>query len=407
MSVKVRLFIMMFLQYTIWGAWYPAYSDYMQNVLGFDGTQVGVIYGLLSLATIISPFLGGQLADRYFAAQKVIGVLQLLGGALLFYVSTIKSYNSLMWIFFIYCLIYAPTLALTNSMAFHHLKDSEKEFGFVRVGGTIGWIVIGLVLSGWRYLAPVQGDMMLLAAVMSIALGLYAFTLPNTPPSKDKANPLAFVAALKMLKNTNFAVFIIINFIVSTELMFYYVLTGPFLVSEKIGVPSQALSGVMVIAQAAEILVMALLLPYFLPKYGIRKTLTIGILAWPLRYAVFAIGAPKWLVIASLALHGFCYVFFFTASQIYVDTVAPKDIRASAQSLIFQVTIGLGMYIGSFFSGWIQNLFSVMDEQGAIVSTNWTGVFLVPFVLTVLCAAIFVATFKEKLQFSELTDTKK
>ena len=399
MAVKIRLFVMMFLQYTIWGAWYPAYSAYMQNTLGFDGTQVGIIYGLLSLATIISPFFGGQLADRYFASQKVIGVLHLIGGVLLFYVAKIETYHSLVWIFFIYCLIYAPTLALTNSITFHHLKDSEKEFGFVRVGGTIGWIAVGLALSGWRYLANVSGDMMLLAAVMSIVLGVYAFTLPNTPPSKDKANPLAFLAAIKMLKNPNFAVFILINFVVSTELMFYYVLTGPFLVSEKIGVANEALSGVMVIAQAAEILVMAFLLPYYLPKFGIRKTLTFGILAWPLRYLVFAVGAPKWLVIASLALHGFCYVFFFTASQIYVDTVAPKDIRASAQSLIFLVTIGIGMYAGSFFAGWIQNVFSQMNSDGAIVSTNWTGVFLVPFVLTILCALAFVLTFKEKLEF--------
>lgn len=398
MGLKLRLFFMMFLQYTIWGAWYPAYSAYLQTI-GFNGMQVGIIYGLLSLATIISPFFGGQLADRYLNAEKVVAALNLIGGALLFYVAKIEEYRSLVWIFFIYCLIYAPTLALTNTIAFRNLKDSEKEFGFVRVGGTIGWIAIGLTLSGLRYLISVKGDVMILAGIMSLIAGLYAFTLPSTPPSKDKTNPLAFLAAIKMLKNTNFAVFIIINFVVSTELMFYYVLTGPFLVSPKIGIASAALSGVMVIAQAAEILVMALLLPYFLPKYGIRKTLTIGILAWPLRYLVFAIGAPKWLVIASLALHGFCYVFFFTASQIYVDTVAPKDIRASAQSLIFLVTIGLGMYLGSFFAGWIQNLFSTFGENGAIINTNWTGVFLVPFVLTILCAAAFVLTFKEKLQF--------
>ncbi|MDZ7371000.1 MAG: MFS transporter [candidate division KSB1 bacterium] len=399
MGLKLRLFFMMFLQYTIWGAWYPAYSAYLQTTLGFNGTQVGIIYGLLSLATIISPFFGGQLADRYLNAEKVVAALNLIGGALLFYVAKIGEYRSLVWIFFIYCLIYAPTLALTNTIAFRNLKDSEKEFGFIRVGGTIGWIAIGLTLSGLRYLISVKGDVMILAGIMSLIAGLYAFTLPSTPPSKDKTNPLAFLAAIKMLKNSNFAVFIIINFVVSTELMFYYVLTGPFLVSTKIGVTNEALSGVMVIAQAAEILVMALLLPYFLPKYGIRKTLTLGILAWPLRYLIFAIGAPKWLVIASLALHGFCYVFFFTASQIYVDTVAPKDIRASAQSLIFLVTIGLGMYLGSFFAGWIQNLFSTFDGQGAIVDTNWTGVFLVPFALTILCAAAFVLTFKEKLQF--------
>lgn len=407
MGKKLRLFIMMFLQYAIWGAWYPVLSAYLQDVLGFDGLQVGVIYSLLSLATIISPFIGGQIADRYFATEKVIAVLQLVGGVLLIFIAKIKDYNTLLWIFLIYCLIYAPTLSLTNAIAFHHLKDSEKEFGWIRVGGTIGWIVIGLILSGWRIIADsvgaiaYSGDTFLLAGIVSLIMGLFSFSLPHTPPKKDAANPLAFLEAIKMLKNPNFAVFIIIAFIVSTELMFYYVLTSPFLLSPKIGVPMQGLSGVMVIAQVAEIFVMALLLPYFLPKFGIRKTMIIGVLAWPIRYIIFAVGSPSWLVIASLALHGFCYVFFFTASFIYVDTIAPKDIRASAQSLITLVIIGLGMYLGSIFSGWIQNLFSEIGAEGQIVSTNWTGVFLVPCALTIVCAIIFLLTFKEKISFRE------
>ncbi len=408
MGKKIRLFLMMFLQYAIWGAWYPVFSAYLQGSLGFSGTQVGVIYGLLSLATIISPFIGGQLADRYFPTQYVIAVLHLVGGILLIFVSKITVYQPMVWLFFVYCLTYAPTLGLTNSLAFQHLSDSEKEFGWIRVGGSIGWIIIGLVLSGWRFLAvrfqtlAYSGDTLLLAGIVSLLFGLYAFTLPHTPPSKEKQNPLAFLEAIKMLKNKNFAIFIIINFVVSTELMFYYVLTGPFLVSDKIGISLEAVSGVMVIAQIAEILVMALLLPYFLPKFGIRKTLTIGVLAWPIRYIIFAIGSPTWLVIASLALHGFCYVFFFTASQIYVDTVAPRDIRASAQSLIMLVTIGLGMYLGSFFAGWIQNVFSVLGPSGNIISTNWVGVFIVPFVLTILAAVAFLLTFKENLDFKNL-----
>lgn len=409
MGKKLRLFIMMFLQYAIWGAWYPVFSAYLQNNLGFDGTQVGIMYGLLSLATIITPFIGGQLADRYFPTQYVIAAFHIIGGVLLLVISKIEVYQPMVWLFFIYCLLYAPTIGLTNSLTFIHLSDSEREFGWIRVGGSIGWIVIGLVLSGWRVLAndiqalSLNGDMLLLAGAVSLLMGLYALTLPHTPPNKEKQNPFAFLEAIKMMKNKSFAIFIIINFIVSTELMFYYVLTGPFLVSDKIGVSSDLLAGVMVIAQIAEILVMALLLPYFLPKYGIRKTLVVGILAWPIRYIIFAIGAPAWLVIASLALHGFCYVFFFTASQIYVDTVAPKDIRASAQSLIILVTIGLGMYLGSFFAGWIQNVFSVRGAAGNIVSTNWVGVFMVPFALTILAAIAFLLSFKENLQF----ETKK
>jgi len=411
MGVRFRLGLMMFLQYAIWGSWSPALSQYLQSNLGFNGTQVGVIYSLLPLATIISPFIGGQIADRYFSTQKVIAFLQLAGGVFLIILSRISDYTTMMWMMFIYSLLYAPTLALTNSIAFHHLSDSEKEFGWVRVGGTLGWIAAGLGLSGWRIIANssggmgFHGDTLFLAGLLSVIMGFYSFSLPHTPPKKEATNPLAFMEAIKMLRNTNFAIFIVIAFVVSTELMFYYVLTAPFLTSPKIGISSNSVAGVMVLAQVAEIFVMAFLLPYFLPKYGMRKTMTLGILAWPIRYIIFAIGAPKWLVIASLTLHGFCYVFFFTASQIYVDMVAPKDIRASAQSLIALVTLGVGMYIGSVFAGWIQNFFSEFGPDGSIISTNWTGVFMVPVALTVICALAFVVFFKEQLSFEDGSQT--
>ncbi len=396
MGVKIRLGAMMFLQYAIWGAWAPVLSAYLLNDLGFTGTQVGIIYSLLPLATIISPFIGGQIADRYFASQKVVALLQLVGGALLIYISTISDYSTMLWLMFIYCLLYAPTLALTNSIALINLKNSEKEFGQIRVWGTIGWIVAGLALSGWRVVAKGEasmgfaGDTLLLAGIFSLVMGLVSLALPDTPPEKTAANPLAFLEAVKMLKNKNTLIFFIIAFIVSTELMFYYVLTAPFLTSAKIGIDSSTVAGVMVIGQIAEIIVMAFLLPYFLPRYGIRKTMILGILAWPLRYLIFAIGTPTWLVIASLALHGFCYVFFFTVAFIYVDRIAAKDIRHSAQSLINLVVLGVGSYIGSNFAGFIQSIFTSGSE------TDWTGVFLVPFFLTVLSAAVFLIFFREE-----------
>lgn len=396
MSAKFRLGIMMFLQYAIWGAWAPVLSEYLINNLGFSGTQVGFIYSLLPLATIISPFIGGQFADRYFPTQKIIAFFQLTGGVLLVYVSTISEYSTMMWLMFLYCILYAPTLALTNSIAFINLENSEKEFGVIRVWGTIGWIVAGLGLSAWRMSArsieslAFGGDTLLLAGILSIIMGVQAFTLPHTPPKKEGASPWAFMETLKMMKDKNFAVFMIIAFVVSTELMFYYILTAPFLTSEKIGIDSSMVAGVMVIAQVAEIFVMAILLPYFLPRYGIRNTLVIGVLAWPIRYIIFAIGSPVWLVIASLALHGFCYVFFFTAAFIYVDMVAPKDIRASAQSFIAIVTLGIGNYLGSLFAGLVQTYFTT--EAG----TNWTGVFIVPCVLTILSACAFMLFFKEE-----------
>jgi len=396
MNVKFRLGAMMFLQYAIWGAWAPVLSDYLKNTLGFSGAQFSFIYMLLPLATIIAPFIGGQVADRYFASQKVVGFVQLAGGVLLVYISAITQFSTMAWLMSIYCLLYAPTLALTNSIAFINLKSSEKEFGAIRVWGTIGWIVAGYVLTGWRLLAkPVgaiafKGDTLLLAGIFSLVMGIQSFTLPHTPPRKEGVKPWAFLEAIKMMKEKNFLVFIIIAFIVATELMFYYILTAPFLTSEKIGISSTYLPWVMTIAQVAEIFVLAFLLPYLITRIGIRKILVIGILAWPARYIIFAIGRPSWLVIASLALHGFCFVFFFAAAFIYVDVVSPKDIRHSAQSLITLVTYGIGNAIGSPFAGWIHDHFTKNEV------TNWTSVFLVPCVLTVLCAFVFLLLFRPR-----------
>lgn len=387
---------MMFLQYAIWGSWAPVLSEYLITKLGFSGTQVGIIYALLPLATIISPFIGGQAADRYFPTQKVIAFLQLMGGFLLIVMSFVTQHSLLLWLMLIYSILYAPTLALTNSIAFINLKDSEKEFGMVRVWGTIGWIVAGLMLAGWRMFGEsleilvLRGDTLMLAGVFSLIMGIQAFSLPHTPARKKSKKPWAFLEAIKMLKNKNLAVFVGITFIVATELQFYYILTAPFLTSHAIGVDRTMVSGVMVIAQAAEIFVMALLLPYFLPKFGIKKTMIIGVLAWPARYIIFVIAQPVWLVIASLSLHGFCYVFFFTAAFIYIDKVSPPDIRASAQSMIAIVTLGLGNFLGSLFVGWIQTVFT------GPLGTDWRKVFIIPAVLTILCAVAFMLLFKER-----------
>lgn len=397
MSAKLRLGIMMFLQYAIWGAWAPVLSAYLgDRGLGFSGFQVGVIYALLPLATILAPFVGGQVADRYFSSEKVIAFLAFSGGVLLLIVSRITDFSVMAVLMLVYCLIYAPTLALTNSIAMINLEDSEKEFGPIRVGGTLGWIAAGWLLTGWRWLAGgevmpgVQGDMLFLAGLFSIVMGLQSLTLPHTPPQKEGVKPWAFLESLKMLKVKDFAIFVGITFVVATELEFYYILTAPFLESDKIGVVPANTPLVMTIAQVAEVFVMAFLLSVFLKKYGMRKTLAIGVIAWPLRYVIFAIGTPAWLVIASLALHGFCYVFFFVAAFIYVDNVAPADIRASAQSLIAIVALGFGRFLGSLFAGSIKDVFTTE------IGTNWTNVFLVPCALTILCALAFLLFFREE-----------
>ncbi len=390
---KLQLGAMMFLQYAIWGAWAPVLSAYLQGDLGFSGTQAGFIYSLLPLATIIAPFIGGQLADRYFAAERVIAALQLAGGGLLIWAAGLTDYSSLAVAMLVYCLLYAPTLALTNSIAMANLGSSEDEFGRVRVWGTIGWIAAGLALAFWRNIAgdgiAMQGDMLVLAGVASIVMAFQALLLPHTPPNKEAKSAWAFLEALSMLKDRNFAIFMAISFVVATELQFYYVLTGPFLVSDTIGISAANLSAVMTIAQIAEILVMAVVLSWFLKKYGMRATLALGVIAWPIRYVIFAIGAPWWLVVASLTLHGFCYVFFFVAAFIYVDTIAPTDIRASAQSLIAIATLGVGSFVGSNFAGYIQNRFT---HDGV---TDWPTVFLVPCAITILCAVAYLLFFKD------------
>jgi nucleoside transporter len=386
----------MFLQYAIWGAWAPVLSSYLLGDLGFSGSQVGWIYALLPLATIISPLIAGQVADRYLASEKVIAFLQLGGGVLLLFAARITEFDTLAVVMLFYCLLYAPTLALTNSVAMINMEDSEKEFGVIRVWGTLGWIAAGLMLTGWRWfgetdaLSAMQGDMLFLAGVLSLVMGLQAFLLPHTPPQKEGVSPWAFLESLKMLKVKDFAVFVGITFVVATELEFYYILTAPFLESEAIGISSRNIPAVMTIAQFAEIFVMAFFLSWSLKRYGMRRTLAIGVVAWPIRYIIFAVGAPAWLVIASLALHGFCYVFFFVAAFIYVDKVAPPDIRASAQSLIAIIALGFGRFLGSLFAGWIRDVFTT--DAG----TNWRYVFLVPCALTIFCAVAFLLFFREE-----------
>jgi nucleoside transporter len=393
-----RLGIMMFLQYAIWGAWSTVLSMHLEK-LGLTGVQTGAIFSLLYLSCIITPFIGGQFADRWVPVQYVIAVLHLISGAAMWFAAGAKDMSSLWPLMLVAGLAYAPTLALTNSLAFKHMTNAERQFGSVRVFGTIGWIVAGLLLTAWRSgrLAeigigswPNQGDCLILAAVFSGVLAVFALALPHTPPAKEAANPWAFLGALKMLRSPSFLVFMVIAFVVTTELQFYYILTAPFL--ESIGIKTASVSGWMTLAQWAEILVMAVALPIVLPRWGVGKTLAVGVIAWPIRYVIFAIGHPTWLVLASLTLHGLCYVFFFTVSMVYVDSVASDEIRHSAQSLITLVTLGLGNYAGTFFTGWVKDHFT--QHAGATAVANWHMIFFVPIVLTVLCALAFFAFFR-------------
>ncbi len=391
LSARFRFSAMMFLQYAIWGAWSVVAAAYFQQ-LGFSDIMTGWLFAALWLANIVAPFIGGQIADRYFPTQIFLGTVHLAGAVFLYLMAQERDFAAMMVYMALYCLLYAPTLALTNSICFHHLEDPEADFGKLRVWGTMGWIAVGWGLSGWRnsISEPVLGDLFYLAAGCSALLGIVCFFLPHTPPRKEAENPLAFLEALKLLRNRNFAIFLAIAFVVTTELQFYYIPTALFL--QDIGIPSANVPALMTIGQIAEIIAMWFLLPVFIQKIGLRWTMALGVIAWPLRYVIFAIGEPLPLVVASLAFHGIGYTFFFVASQIYVNNLAGDDIRASAQSLLTLTTLGVGSYLGTMFYTFIKGL---LTTDGV---TDWTTLYLVPGVLTAVCAAAFLMLFKPPRQ---------
>lgn len=399
-SVYVRLAAMMFLQYAIWGAWAPVLWTYLVGNpatgegLGFSDLQAGWVFAALWLACIFAPFTGGQIADRWMPSQYFLALIHALGAVTLFYLSAAREFSVFMTLMAVYALLYAPTLAVTNSVAFRNIGDREKEFGIVRVFGTIGWIVVGWLITLARSSHVNFGgraDVLVFAAIASVAMALLCLSLPHTPPSRERANPFAFAEAFRMLKDKQFLLFIIIAFVVTTELQFYYLPTSEFL-EKKILIAHENVPAVMTIAQIAEVVCMAIFLPILLKTIGIRWSLAIGVIAWPLRYVVFAFGTPelKYLVLASLALHGLGYTFFFVVSQIYVDKVAPGDIRASAQSLLTLATLGIGNFLGTQFTQWIIGM-----NRAADGTVNWLYVFLVPCALTVLCAIAFLTLFRD------------
>jgi nucleoside transporter len=370
--------------------------------LGFNGHLQGIIFSLMPLATIFATPYVGQLADRKINSEVLLGILSLLGAVFLFGLAQVTEFNQFAGLMLAFSICYAPTLALTNSIVFSHLSDSEKQFGGIRVAGTIGWIIAGWALSTMQgSLTPIKGDLFLLAAGFSVALGLLAFALPKTPPARQGTNPFAFLEALQMLKNRDFLVFMACAFVVGTELEFYYLHTGAFLGApvdlKGIGVPGAEIARTMSIGQIAEIVVM-LMLPLFVKWLGMRNVIVLGIIAWPIRYLIFALApSQEWarnLVVPSLALHGFCYVFFFVAGFIYVDKVAPSAIRASAQALVALVVLGLGRFVGSLVAGSVQGFNTVERGAGLPPLVHWDRVFMVPVALTVLCAIIFPLLFR-------------
>jgi nucleoside transporter len=391
-SIRLRLSIMMFLQYFVWGAWYVTMGTYLGQTLRFDGQQIGLAFGTTALAAMISPFFVGLVADRFFATERILAVLHLLGAVTLYYVSLLTTFDSVYPVLIVHTLCYMPTLALTNSLSFHQMQDPGKEFPAIRVLGTIGWIVAGLVI-GFLGLEA-SATQFRVAAGASVALGLFCLALPHTPPTqagqKIGFGEIIGLEALQLMKDRSFAVFVIGSFLICIPLQFYYAFTNPFL--NEIGVVNAA--GKMTLGQMSEIGFM-LVMPLFFARLGVKKMLLIGMLAWTLRYLLFAWGnngSLVWMLYVGILLHGVCYDFFFVTGQIYVDKRAPGHLRAAAQGLIAFVTLGVGMFIGSWLSGKIVDLYVVAGP----VPHDWPKIWLVPALSAAAVLILFALFFQDR-----------
>ncbi len=375
-ATRLKLSTMMFLQYFVWGAWYVTMGTWLAETLKFSGEQIGLAYGTTALAAMISPFFVGMVADRFFSSERLLAVLHLAGGGILFYASTQTSFGPLYGVLLAYTLCYMPTLALTNSLSFHHMDDPGREFPGIRVLGTIGWIVAGLFIGTMQLEATAVP--MRLAAGASVVLGVFSLVLPHTPPKKLGHRPtlgdVLGLDALKLMRDRSFAVFVIGSFLVCIPLQFYYAFTNPFL--NDIGVSNAA--GKMTLGQMSEIFFM-LVMPWFFRRLGVKYMLLVGMAAWAIRYVLFAYGDNTtlvWMLYGGILLHGICYDFFFVTGQIYVDNKAPGDLRAAAQGFIAFVTLGVGMFIGSWLSGLVVDGFSTVTADG--VQRAWEQIWLVP-----------------------------
>lgn len=388
-----QLAVMMFLNYFVWGAWYVTIGTYMAVGLEFSGLQIGAVYATNAIAAIISPFFVGMIADRFFASEKILGILHIVGGILMYLTTQVTDYGMFYLLILLYNLTFMPTIALTNSLAFNQMNDTKKQFPAIRMLGTIGWIVVGLII-GFMKVEPTTTPLMI-AAATAIVMGLYSFTLPHTPPKavgqKVTIREILGLDALSLMKDRSFATVVIASVLICIPLAFYYSFANPFL--NEIGFPNAA--GRMTAGQVSEALFL-LIMPLFFARLGVRWMLTIGMGAWALRYLLFAYGGVEtgsWMLWAGIILHGICYDFFFVTGQIFVDEEAPEHLKSSAQGLITLATYGIGMFIGSNISGVIVDRY--VTEGGG---HDWNGVWLVPAIFAVVVLIGFFAAFQNRTQ---------
>ena len=374
--VKTRLGAMMFLEYIVWGSWYVTITTYLTSTLHFSGTQAGAVFGTASVASLLSPFFVGLIADRFFATERVMAVLYVLGAICMFALTKVTSFGAVYALVLAFCLCYFPTIALTNSIAMQQVANPGRDFPPIRVMGTIGWIVINLIV-GFMRVEPTTVPFML-AAVSSIVMAIYSIAaLPHTPPRAKgqavTARSILGLDALVMMKQRDFAVFVIASILACIPLTFYYSFTNAYL--NDVGVVNAA--GKMTLGQMSEIAMM-LLMPVVFRITTVRGMLLMGLGAWAVGYGLLAYGdagARVWMFYLAILLHGVCYDFFFVAGQLYTDQVAPPHFRSTAQGFISFVTYGVGMLIGSLLSGGVLDYFTTTAADGTPVR-NWTSFWL-------------------------------
>jgi nucleoside transporter len=389
-STRLKLSVMMFLQYFVWGAWYVTMGTWLGETLHFSGEQIGLAAGTTALAAMISPFFVGMVADRFLATERLLAALHVAGGGVLFMAASQISFGSFYAVILVYTLCYMPTLALSNSLSFRQMSDPAREFPLIRVLGTIGWIVAGLAIGTLGLEATATP--LRIAGAASIALGLFCLALPHTPPLESAAAKRASwgsiigLDALKLLGERSFAVFVLGSFLVCIPLQFYYAFANLFL--NELNVSNAA--GKMTLGQMSEIFFM-LVMPWFFLRLGVKWMLLVGMAAWTARYAFFAFGTHAdlvWMLYAGILLHGICYDFFFVTGQIYVDRKAPPDLRAAAQGFIAFVTLGVGMFIGSWVSG------RIVDAYRTGSGHDWHRIWLVPSAGAALVLVLFALFFR-------------
>ena len=404
-NVRFKLSLMMFLEYFIWGAWYVTMATYLGKTLKFQGGDIGLAYSTVSIAAMVSPFFVGMIADRFFATEKILALLHIVGGGILYWASTLQTFGSFFPALLGYTLCYMPTLALTNSLSFHHMKDPSQEFPRVRVLGTIGWIVAGLVV-GRLGLEAVSAPMRI-AAAASVLMGLYCLFLPHTPP-KQAGAPVTFggilgLDALQLMKDRSFAVFVLGSFLICIPLQFYYAFTNLFLNEVNVSEPASK----MTMGQMSEIFFM-LVMPFFFVRLGVKKMLLIGMASWVTRYLLFAYGNSGtlvWMFYTAILLHGICYDFFFVAGQIYVDQQAPVKIRGAAQGFLAFATFGVGWFLGSWSAGKVVQSYS-FAQSADTVGHYWDKIWVIPAVAAAAVLILFQLFFRPRLAAQEASSQR-